>query len=158
FAAQKWPWLDGNIWKYAKAEAESKEFSGKYDIRGGDIDPKSIAIASENAKRAGVSKHIRFETADALKRIRETDIDVIVTNPPYGERMLEKERARELCRAIGEACRDKSDSDIYILSCEPDFERLFGAGATKRRKLYNGMIKCALYMYLRRFEKGAGAP
>ncbi|MDR0490626.1 MAG: THUMP domain-containing protein, partial [Oscillospiraceae bacterium] len=71
FAAHKWPWLGGKLWDEAIADAKSREYSGNYDIWGGDIDPKSIAAAADNAKRAGVSEHIRFEAADAAEFRRE---------------------------------------------------------------------------------------
>ena len=100
-----WRTLDKRIWKDAAEEARSREFHGSYSILGSDIDPKAIAIASANAERAGVKDIVRFETADALLFDRRTERGVIVSNPPYGERILEKEQAEALYRGFGAALR-----------------------------------------------------
>ena len=148
FAAQKWAWLDKKVWDDAVTEAKSREFNGTYDIWGGDIDPKSIEIARENAKRAGVLEHIRFETADAVDFRRDTGGGIIMSNPPYGERVMHRHEAEEIYRRFGKAARENLDGwKMYILSSHTEFERAFGAKAVKKRKLYNGMIKCDLFMY-----------
>jgi len=147
FAAQKWAWLDGKTWAEAKAEAQSREYSGSYDIWGGDIDPKSVGIAEENARRAGVDGHVRFEVADAAAFRRDEPGGLILTNPPYGERVMQHSEAEELYRRFGAAARRLDDWKMYILSSHTEFERTFGKSAVKKRKLYNGMIKCDLFMY-----------
>ena len=147
FAAESWDWLDKNIWTNAKAEAESCEYSANYDIWGGDIDPKCIEISKENARRAGVSEYIKFEVADATKFHRENHDGIIMSNPPYGERVMEKSEAEEIYRQFGTATRNLDQWKIYILSSHTEFERTFGKTARKKRKLYNGMIKCDLFMY-----------
>ena len=147
FAAQKWVWLDGKIWDEARAEAKSREYSGDYDIWGGDIDPKSVEIATENAKRAGVSEHVRFEVADASAFQRSAPQGVIMTNPPFGERVMLQREAEEIYRRFGAAVKKLDGWKMYILSSHTEFERTFGKKAVKKRKLYNGMIKCDLFMY-----------
>ena len=147
FSAQKWAWIDKKVWDDAITEAKSGEFSGDYDIWGGDIDQKSVAIAEENAKRAGVSSHIRFETADAAGFQRADPGGIIMTNPPYGERVMTKTDAEALYRRFGAAIKTLDNWKMYILSSHTEFERSFGKHAVKKRKLYNGMIKCDLYMY-----------
>jgi len=151
FAAEQWQWLDKCIWVDAKDEAKSREYKGEYEIWGGDIDPKCIDISKENAKRAGVSEYIRFETADATKFDRETKKEtksgIIMTNPPYGERVMQQSEAEDLYRNFGAAIRKLNDWKMYILSSHTEFERTFGKTAVKKRKLYNGMIKCDLFMY-----------
>ena len=147
FASQKWGWLSNNIWDDAILDAKSNEFSGDYDIWGGDTDPKSIATAKENARRAGVAEYIRFETADAAGFHRSGSGGTIMTNPPYGERVMERNEAAELYRSFGTAFRKLDAWKMYLLSSHTEFERTFGRNATKKRKLYNGMIKCDLYMY-----------
>ena len=147
FAAEDWTRLDKNIWAEAKTEAKSHEFQGDYNIWGGDIDPKCIEIAKENAKRAGVSDHIRFETADATSFHRDTENGIIMTNPPYGERVMQQSEAEDLYRQFGTATSKLNDWKMYILSSHTEFERTFGKTAVKKRKLYNGMIKCDLFMY-----------
>ena len=147
FAAQEWGWLDKAHWGKAFEEAKDREFSGSYDIWGGDIDQKSIAIATDNAKRAGVSHCVRFETADAAAFQRSSPGGIIMTNPPYGERVMMQSEAEELYRRFGSIVRPLENWNMYILSSHTEFERAFGKTATKKRKLYNGMIKCDLFMY-----------
>ena len=149
FAAQSWRMIDPAVWRDARETARAKEFHGEYNIIGSDIDPKAIAIARENAERAGVGDTVRFEVADAAAFDRKTDRGVIVTNPPYGERIMEKEQAEALYRAFGTAWRKTMNWQLYLLSSHTEFERCFGKTADKKRKLYNGMIKCDLFMYFK---------
>ena len=150
FSACNWRWIDKNLWEQERELAVSKEYNGDYRIVGSDIDPKAIEIANENARRAGVAEIIRFETADAVKFDRKTSRGVIVTNPPYGERIMEKQQAEELYRAFGKRYLASENWQLYLLSSHTEFERCFGKTADKKRKLYNGMIKCDLFMYLDR--------
>ena len=147
FAAEEWSWLDKEIWTNAKEEAKSREYQGDYNIWGGDIDPKCIEIAKENAKRAGVAQYIQFEIADATVFHSDTQNGLIMTNPPYGERVMQQSEAEDLYRRFGAATRKLKDWKMYILSSHTEFERTFGKTAVKKRKLYNGMIKCDLFMY-----------
>ena len=147
FAAMDWRTLNQHIWLEEREAAAAREYHGDYRIFGSDLDPKAIAMAKANAERAGVADLIRFETADAASFSRETERGVIVTNPPYGERIGEKQEAEELYRRFGEAWRGLSNWQLYLLSSHTEFERCFGREADKKRKLYNGMIKCDLFMY-----------
>lgn len=149
FAAMDWRTLDRKIWQEEKDLAASREFHGDYRIFASDLDPKAVAMARENARRAGVEDLIRFEVADARKFARETERGVIVTNPPYGERIGEKEEAEALYRSFGAAFRGVTNWQLYLLSSHTEFERCFGHEADKKRKLYNGMIKCDLFMYFK---------
>ena len=150
FAAMDWRALDPKIWERAKEEARAKEFHGAYSILGSDIDPKAVAIARKNAERAGVEDIVRFEADDAMQFARETERGVIVTNPPYGERILEKQEAEALYAGFGAALARCRGWQLYLLSSHTEFERCFGRKADKKRKLYNGMIKCDLFMYIDR--------
>ena len=147
FSAMRWDGFSGRVWDEAREEARAKEFRGDYRIVGSDIDAKALALAKENAERAGVADIIRFELADATKFDRPTERGVIVTNPPYGERIGEKDEAEALYRAFGAAWRRNPNWQLYLLSSHTEFERCFGQTADKKRKLYNGMIKCDLFMY-----------
>ena len=148
FAAEKWDWVDAERFRDARLEAKSKEFSGDYHIFASDIDPKAVAMARQNAARAGVDDIIEFAVADALQFDRQTENGVLVTNPPYGERLMEKREAEGLYRGFGAAMRQCDNWKLYVLSSHTEFERTFGKTSDKKRKLYNGMIKCELYMYL----------
>ena len=148
FSAQKWRWLDSGLWLQAADEAMDKEFHGDYDIWGGDIDPKAVAIARDNAVKADVEDVVRFEVADAARFHRDAPAGRVVTNPPYGERILEKREAEELYRAFGRAVRTLPEGwRVSVLSSHTEFERTFGRTAEKKRKLYNGMLKCDLFQY-----------
>lgn len=151
FAAQHWASLDKMLWLDAADEAMDKEFHGKYEIWGGDIDPDAVALAQHNAELAEVDDIVKFEVDDATRFHWGGLYGRIVTNPPYGERLLEREEAGELYRAFGRAMDKLPDSwKVYVLSSHPDFERCYGKFADKKRKLYNGMLKCDLFMYGKR--------
>ena len=147
FSAMNWQVFDKKLWDDAKEEARSKEFNGDYRIVGADIDPEAVKMARENAQRAGVDDVVRFEVADATKFDRITQRGIIVTNPPYGERIMEKNEAEALYRGFGAAYGKSENWKLYLLSSHTEFERTFGRQAVKKRKLYNGMIKCDLFMY-----------
>ena len=148
FDAQRWLFLPENSWQQAKEEAQDKEFHGKYDIWGGDIDPRAVALAKENARKAGVAEDIRFEVADMRAFHRDSDYGQLVTNPPYGQRLMEKAEAEQLYREFGKVWRKLPKGwRTLVLSSHTEFERTFGAVADKKRKLYNGMLKCDLFIY-----------
>ena len=147
FRAMEWPVIGRAVFDAAREEAHAKEFHGDYRILGADIDPKALALAEENARRAGVDDVVRFEIADATAFDRVTERGVIVTNPPYGERIMEKQEAERLYRGFGEAWSKTQNWELFLLSSHTEFERCFGRSADKKRKLYNGMIKCDLFMY-----------
>ena len=148
FSAQRWKNMDAKLWMDAADEAMDKEFHGTYDIWGGDIDPAAVELAKHNASLAGVEDCIRFEVADAGQFHRDSEYGQLVTNPPYGERLLEKKEAEELYRVFGAAMAKMPPKwRILVLSSHTEFERCFGRPAGKKRKLYNGMLKCDLFMY-----------
>ena len=151
FSAQKWGFIPQKAWLDAAGEAMDKEFDGVYDIWGGDIDPRAVALARDNAVKADVEDLVRFEVADARKFARTAEYGRVVTNPPYGERLMEKQEAEDLYRDFGQAVRAlPSGWRVSVLSSHTEFERTFGRTADKRRKLYNGMIKCDLFQYQNR--------
>ena len=148
FDAQNWSFLSANIWLDAADEAMDKEFHGTYDIWGGDVNPKAVAIARDNARKAGVDDIVRFEVADMRDFRRQSEYGQLVTNPPYGERLMEKQEAEELYRQLGKVWQQLPPKGrTLVLSSHTEFERTFGRTADKKRKLYNGMIKCDLFMY-----------
>ena len=160
FAAQRWGWVPSKLWMDAVDEAEAHEFHGEYDIWGGDIDPAAVELSRHNADLAGVGDAVRFETADAAKFRRAEPRGRVVTNPPYGERLLEKREAEALYRAFGKAAGGLPPGwEVDVLSSHTEFERAFGRPAEKKRKLYNGMIKCDLFLYgvSAERERGRGA-
>ena len=148
FDAQKWAFLPQNAWLDAAEEAMDKEFHGKYDIWGGDIDPRAVDIARSNAVKAGVEDCVRFEVADMKDFRRDSQYGQLVTNPPYGERLMDRAKAEALYRELGRVWQRLPDGwRTLVLSSHTEFERTFGRPADKKRKLYNGMLKCDLFMY-----------
>ena len=148
FSAQKWRWLPSGLWLEAADEAMDKEFDGQYEIWGGDIDPAAVELSRHNAQLAEVDDVVKFEVADATRFHWGGLRGRVVTNPPYGERLLEKKEAEELYRGFGKAVAKLPDGwQIAVLSSHTEFERAFGRPADKKRKLYNGMLKCDLFMY-----------
>ena len=148
FDAQKWAFLPSRIWMDAADEAMDQEFHGSYDIWGGDIDPRAIDIARDNARKAGVEDTVRFEVADMRSFRRGSEFGQLVTNPPYGERLMEKQEAEVLYRDLGRMWKNLPPRwRTLVLSSHTEFERCFGLPADKKRKLYNGMIKCDLFIY-----------
>lgn len=148
FAAQHWAMLDRKIWLDAADEAMDREFHGNYEIWGGDIDPAAVEIARHNAALAEVDDTVKFEVADATRFHWGGMYGRVVTNPPYGERLLEQKEAEALYRAFGRAMDKLPDTwRICVLSSHTEFERCFGRPADKKRKLYNGMLKCDLFLY-----------
>ena len=148
FDAQRWGFVPSGDWLTAAGEAMDKEFHGRYDIWGGDVDPRAVAIARDNARKAGVEDVVRFEVADMRNFRRDDTYGQLVTNPPYGERLLERQEAEALYRDFGKMWERLPDTwRTLVLSSHTEFERTFGHQAKKKRKLYNGMIKCDLFMY-----------
>ncbi len=147
FAAEQFAWMDEALWREARAEAMDKEFKGNYRILGSDNDPKCISLAMSNARKAGVDKLIEFKDGDATKMSLPTDSGILICNPPYGQRMMEQKDAQRLYAALGRHLKYADGWKKYIITSEPEFEHYFGRRADKKRKLYNGMIKCDYYMF-----------
>ena len=149
FSAQRWSWLDKKLWMDAAEEAMDREFEGDYEIWGGDIDPEAVALARHNAQLAEVEDIVRFDVDDATRFHWGGLYGRVVTNPPYGERVMERKEVEDLYRAFGKAWDKLPEGwKLYLLSSHTEFERAFGKKADKKRKLYNGMLKCDLFMYL----------
>ena len=148
FSAEKWGCVPRELWKNEREAAVAGEFHGKYELHGSDNDPRSLSIAIANARKAGVADLIEFRDADATKLSLPAERGTLVCNPPYGERMLERQSAQALYTAFGRHMEGADGWKKFIISSEPEFERCYGKKADKKRKLYNGMIQCNLYMYL----------
>ena len=150
FAAMDFDFLDSNIWRVAREECEDiAKWDEKIELWGSDVDEQVLRYARDNAARAGVSDAIRFFSADARKIQKPDRRGTLICNPPYGERLLEMREVEALYRDIGHAFRAFDPWQMYILTSHPQFERLFGRRADKKRRLYNGMIPCDLYQFFR---------
>ncbi len=148
FAGEAFAWMKPEIWGEVRTEAKDKEFHGDYKILGSDNDPKCVSLAMANAKKAGLGNLITFKDGDATKLPLPAESGIIVCNPPYGQRMMEQQSAQRLYAALGRHLKYADKWRKYVITSEPEFEHYFGKPSDRKRKLYNGMIKCDYYMYL----------
>jgi putative N6-adenine-specific DNA methylase len=118
------------------------------DIQGYDIDPEMIEIARINAGKAGVSKLIHFQTRGVADLSHRKKYGFIITNPPYGERIGEKDELPQLYRTIGDRYKALDCWSMYLITAYEDAERYIGKKANKNRKIYNGMMKTYFYQYI----------
>ena len=147
FAAEEYPWMPREAWQQAKDEARDKEFRGDYRILGSDNDPACVSLSFANAKKAGVSDCVTFKDGDATKLSLPAQEGILICNPPYGERMMEQHSAQRLYGALGRHLKFADGWKKYVITSEPEFEHWFGKRADKKRKFYNGKIKCDYYMF-----------
>ena len=147
FAAERYSFVPAALWaeQRQKALAESKLDVG-FEAYGYDIDPAAVALANANAKLAGVGDRCRFEVAD-VREFRALDNATVLTNPPYGERLGDASEAASLAKTLGQVWQAHPAQGLYAITADAEFEQHFGKKAARRRKIYNGMIPCQLYMY-----------
>lgn len=150
FTARAWPHVVGKkVWQDTIEEAqELVDLSVKTDIQGYDMDDSMVSIARENARLAGVEKLIHFQRREVAQLSHPKKYGFIITNPPYGERLEEKEALPALYRTIGERFRSLDDWSMYLISSYEQAERDIGRKADKNRKIYNGMMKTYYYQFL----------
>lgn len=148
FAFEEWRQVDPAVTEAERERARSlKRSDCKFRAYGYDIDDEALSIARRNAGLAGVGNRIVFEKRDVHDYHEDFERASVITNPPYGERMLELKDARELYRVMGQRFLHKPYHSYTIISPDDRFEDCFGRPADKRRKLYNGTLKCQVYMY-----------
>ena len=149
FISESWRTMDKKIWWDVRREAYAKlDEDTQFKIYGYDIDEEALEIARENAEIAGVSDYIEFRYGDATEFSSDEEYGFIVTNPPYGERLEDTDTVKMLYKQLGYTFRKLKNWSYYLITSYEDFENEFGQEATKRRKLYNGMLKSNLYQYI----------
>lgn len=147
FAAEKWSSLNSELWREERARAiDNVDRTAKFQGIGFDIDDSAVALTLDNAHKAGIKSRLKVEQADITKFVQPEN-SIVICNPPYGERMLELREAEDIYRKMGKVLGRGGGKSSYIISPHEQFESFFGANARKRRKLYNGMLKCQLFMY-----------
>ena len=150
FEIERWGFISPETGKNERERARELEKKDTDFIAfGSDIDPRALELTEMNARRAGVEGFIKTSIADVTRFNPISEKGTLVTNPPYGERMLSIREAEKLYRAMGERFIAKKGWSYGIISPDENFEKCFGRKADKRRKLYNGMIKCNYYMYFK---------
>lgn len=150
FTAENWNHIVGKKnWYDTLDEArELVDLSVETDIQGYDADEAMVAIARENAKLAGVEKMIHFQRRDVAQLSHPKKYGFIITNPPYGERLQEKEEMPALYRTIGERFRALDSWSMYLITAYDRAEQDIGRKADKNRKIYNGMMKTYYYQFI----------
>lgn len=148
FASQEWPRIKKQYWQDAKKEAyQSIDTETKLHILGCDIDKQAIHRARDNAANLGFEDDIAFFNKDFREAELNNEYGVMITNPPYGERMGEKEEIEELYKDLGIKFQDLDTWSTYIITSDENFETHYGKKADRKRKLYSGRIKVDYYQY-----------
>ncbi|TWT14664.1 class I SAM-dependent RNA methyltransferase [Streptococcus sp. sy010] len=148
FAFEKWDWVDKKLVQEVRDQAENEaKYDLVLDISGFDIDARMIEIAKRNAEEVGLADAITFKQM-RLQDLRTEKINgVIISNPPYGERLLKSEEVDDLYADMGRVFAPLKTWSKFILTSDEAFEQKYGTPADKKRKLYNGTLKVDLYQY-----------
>lgn len=150
FAGEQLKFLPESVWKAAREEARAAiKTDVDFQAVGYDIDPECVRLTNENARKAGVSQYVRAELRGIADFEHPKRPAKILTNPPYGERLLELNEARELYAVMGKRLMPLKGNQLYVITPDEEFESIFGLKADKNRKLYNGMLMCRLYSYFK---------
>lgn len=150
FTAEKWTnFIPKKCWYEAVNEArDMMDDTVKVEIQGYDIDDDMVRIARKNAKDAGVDHMIHFQTRSVSDLSHNKKYGFVITNPPYGERLEEKENLKSLYKIIGDRYKALDSWSAYIITSYENTEEDMGLKATKNRKIYNGMIKTYYYQFM----------
>lgn len=149
FTAMDWPHIIGShIWRDIREEAaEQIDLQVETDIQGYDLDEEMVSIARANARLAGVEALIHFQKRDVAALSHPRKYGFVITNPPYGERMEEKESLPALYRTLGERFKSLDAWSLYLITAYEGAEKAIGRKADKNRKIYNGMMKTYYYQF-----------
>jgi putative N6-adenine-specific DNA methylase len=149
FVSEEWAFVPTEVWKRERANAYKKiNRNSEFRITASDISSKAIAAAKVNAENAGVDDCIQFERAPFSAFEAKEERGVMVTNPPYGERIGEQKEIAKLYAEIGRFFKSEPTWSLFLITSSKEFERTaFNRKADRRRKLYNGRIETTLYQY-----------
>ena len=148
FAAERWSCVPDGVFEQERERAkENINRDCAFHAEGYDIDGAALEVAKSNAEKAGVADRVTFQKRD----IRDFELPegycTVISNPPYGERLLDLHAAEELYAVMGERFKKENGKRYTIITPDDDFEKIFGRRADKRRKTYNGTLKCQIYIY-----------
>ena len=147
FAAEKYSFIPKSVWEEERQKRkDAVKTDAEFTAYGFDIDPLVLETAKKNADKAGVGKYIKFFRAD-VKKFEPGENSTVITNPPYGERLGDLQQAVTLEKVLAKRLELNPVKSYYVITSDGEFENNFGKKRNKRRKLYNGMIPCQLYMY-----------
>ncbi|WP_096200474.1 THUMP domain-containing class I SAM-dependent RNA methyltransferase [Bacillus sp. FJAT-45350] len=149
FASEDWPWISKDVWDKARQEVEDvANYDQKLTIFGSDIDHKMVELAENNAMEAGFGDMLKFKQMQVTDLRTKLEYGTLIGNPPYGERLGERDEVEHMYRNMGKLFREELPTwSVYMLTSHEGFEELYGKPASKRRKLYNGNIKTQYYQY-----------
>ena len=153
FAGEMYPFIGSKTWSDAREEARSLIRQTGFEAYASDIDGDCVELAQKTVRNAGMDGVVKVFRRNALEITSEGRRGTIVCNPPYGERLLDIKEAEKLYAAMGRHFKTLEPWQIYIITSNESFERLYGRRADAKRKLYNGMIPCTYYQF---FKKGRG--
>ena len=153
FAAERWPFVESAVWRLAREEARDSIRPARLEILGSDADARCIELCRRHAQKAGVTVEWAVRHVEALCDARSGG--VLVCNPPYGERLLDRRAAEELYRLMRGRFDLLDGWSVNIITGYRDFERAYGRRADQRRKLSNGGMTCCLYRYAPRGARTA---
>lgn len=148
FAFESFKNYPKNCIENVKKLAKSQEIDILPNIFASDINPEAVKLAKENAKKAGVEKYIKFQVMDMRNFKPDMDFGVVISNPPYGERLGSKSEVQKINIDFFKMLRNNPTWSAYYLTDEKNLESIIGRKATKKRKLYNAKIECVLYTFL----------
>ncbi|TVX92523.1 THUMP domain-containing class I SAM-dependent RNA methyltransferase [Paenibacillus agilis] len=148
FPSEHWPLISKDDWEDARDEAfDAVNDDIELQLYGSDIDPEAIELARAAAKSAGFGKEIEFKVGP-LNRVKpDGEYGIVLTNPPYGERLSEQAEVEKLIRQLGFMMKSLPTWSMFTISPSKQFEHYIGRPADKRRKLFNGNIECQFYQY-----------
>ena len=150
FEVDRWGFVPEKVWMSERERCrELIKTDTDFIAFGSDIDEHAVELTMKNAERIKVDKFMRLSVSDIREFSPSSERGTLITNPPYGERMLDIKEAEKIYRVMGEKFIAKRGWSYGIISPDEEFEKCFGRKADKRRKLYNGMIKCQYYMYFK---------
>lgn len=152
FAAERFSFISEKVWRDERGAALDKILPASevtFKAYGSDIDPAAVRLTLENAKKAGVDNLIEVKVADVKDFEMKEGRALVITNPPYGERLLDIRAAEQLYKVMGDVFVKEQGKKYFVISPHDEFEKYFGRTPDKKRKLYNGMIKCNLNMYFK---------
>ncbi|MBQ7501098.1 class I SAM-dependent RNA methyltransferase [bacterium] len=149
FAAETWPFIEREAWQEALQEAEEGfDRRSRLQIYGFDKDPQVLKLARFHLRQSNLeNRGIEFAQKDAVDFQSRSQYGVVITNPPYGQRLLEMEEAEGLYEILGRIYEGMPTWSYYIISSHPEFEDFFAHKAYRKRKVYNGMIACNYFQY-----------
>lgn len=148
FAAEQWDIIPLNMWEEVRKHARNCINKDEFRLLGSDINGRILQTARNNAEKAGVDEYISFQKMPMEEFRSKKKYGVIITNPPYGERLSNSKEVEKLYKNMGEVYSNLTDWSYFALTSYEDFEKFFGRKSDKNRKLYNGRLKCYYYQYL----------